>query len=102
MDVYDAKSDIEAVLTAIGAPAKVQILREGDAWWHPGRHGRICLGPKKTLGVFGELHPKVLSELGLKGTAVAFTIYPEEIPLAAQVRRKPWGAGDQRSASGRA
>ena len=81
MDVYDAKSDIEAVLTAIGAPAKVQILREGDAWWHPGRHGRICLGPKKTLGAFGELHPKVLSELGLKGSAVAFTIYPEEIPL---------------------
>ena len=81
MDVYDAKSDIEVVLAAIGAPAKVQILREGDAWWHPGRHGRICLGPKKTLGVFGELHPKVLSELGLKGSAVAFTIYPEEIPL---------------------
>ena len=81
MDVYDAKSDVEAVLAAIGAPAKVQILREGDAWWHPGRHGRICLGPKKTLGVFGELHPKVLSELGIKGTAVAFTIYPEEIPM---------------------
>lgn len=81
MDVYDAKSDIEAVLAAIGAPAKVQILRGAEAWWHPGRHGRICLGPKKTLGVFGELHPKVLSELGLKGSAVAFTIYPDEIPL---------------------
>ncbi|TNJ43374.1 phenylalanine--tRNA ligase subunit beta [Phaeobacter sp. B1627] len=81
MDAFDAKADAEAVLAAIGAPAKVQILREGDVWWHPGRHGRICLGPKKTLGVFGELHPKVLSALGIKGTAVAFTLYPEEIPL---------------------
>lgn len=81
MDVYDAKSDIEAVLGAIGAPAKVQILREGDVWWHPGRHGRICLGPKKTLGVFGEVHPKILDGLGLKGSAVGFTIYPDEIPL---------------------
>ncbi len=81
VDVYDAKADVEAVLTAIGAPAKVQILRGGDAWWHPGRHGRICLGPKKTLGVFGEVHPKVLQELGIKGAAVAFTIWPEEIPL---------------------
>ncbi|UWQ78629.1 phenylalanine--tRNA ligase subunit beta [Leisingera sp. S132] len=81
VDLYDAKADIEAVLAAIGAPAKVQVLREGAAWWHPGRHGRICLGPKKTLGVFGELHPKVLKEMGIKGAAVAFTIYPDEIPL---------------------
>jgi phenylalanyl-tRNA synthetase beta chain len=27
-------------------------------WWHPGRHGMICLGPKKVLGIFGELHPR--------------------------------------------
>ncbi len=81
VDVFDAKADAEAILTAIGAPAKVQILRGGEAWWHPGRHGRICLGPKKVLGVFGEVHPKVLSALNVKGPAVAFTLYPEDIPL---------------------
>ncbi|UWQ25418.1 phenylalanine--tRNA ligase subunit beta [Leisingera aquaemixtae] len=81
VDLYDAKADAEAVLAAIGAPAKVQVLRDGAAWWHPGRHGRICLGPKKTLGVFGELHPKVLKEMGIKGAAVAFTIFPDEVPL---------------------
>lgn len=81
VDLYDAKADAEAVLSALGAPAKVQILRGGEAWWHPGRHGRICLGPKKTLAVFGEIHPKVLNELNVKGPAVAFTIYPEEIPM---------------------
>jgi len=80
VDVYDAKADAEAVLSAIGAPAKVQILRDGDAWWHPGRHGRICLGPKKVLGVFGEVHPKILREMDVKGPAVAFTIWPEEVP----------------------
>lgn len=81
VDLYDAKADAEAVLAAIGAPAKVQILRGGASWWHPGRHGRICLGPKKTLGVFGELHPKVLKQMGIKGAAVAFTIFPDEVPL---------------------
>ena len=81
VDVYDAKADAEAVLAAIGAPAKVQILRGADAWWHPGRHGKICLGPKKALGIFGELHPKVLREMGVKGPAVAFVLYPEDIPL---------------------
>ncbi|WP_293576534.1 phenylalanine--tRNA ligase subunit beta [Phaeobacter sp.] len=81
VDTFDAKADIEAVLAAIGAPAKVQILRGAQSWWHPGRHGKICLGPKKVLGVFGELHPKVLTEMGIKGAAVAFTIWPDEVPL---------------------
>ncbi|SFO88220.1 phenylalanine--tRNA ligase subunit beta [Tranquillimonas alkanivorans] len=85
VDVYDAKADVEAVLSAIGAPAKAQILRTGSAWWHPGRHGVICLGPKKVLGVFGELHPKVLRALDVKGPAVAFTVWPTEVPLPRKV-----------------
>ena len=84
VDVYDAKADAEAVLAAIGAPAKAQILRGADAWWHPGRHGKICLGPKKVLGIFGELHPKVLREMDIKGPAVAFTLWPGEVPLPRQ------------------
>ncbi|OWU86470.1 phenylalanyl-tRNA synthetase subunit beta [Oceanicola sp. 22II-s10i] len=80
VDVYDVKADAEAILSAIGAPAKVQILRNGPAWWHPGRHGQICLGPKKVLATFGEVHPKILREMDVKGPAVAFTIWPEEIP----------------------
>ncbi|SDF02081.1 phenylalanine--tRNA ligase subunit beta [Sulfitobacter delicatus] len=81
VDVFDAKADAEAVLSAIGAPAKVQILRGAAEWWHPGRHGKICLGPKKVLGVFGEVHPRVLAAMDVKGPAMAFTIYPAEVPM---------------------
>ncbi|MDA1155014.1 MAG: phenylalanine--tRNA ligase subunit beta [Proteobacteria bacterium] len=81
VDLYDAKADAESVLAAIGAPAKVQILRGAADWWHPGRHGIICLGPKKVLAVFGELHPKVLREMDIKGPAVGFTIWPDEVPV---------------------
>ncbi len=81
VDLYDAKADAEAVLAAMGAPAKVQILRGAPGWWHPGRHGMICLGPKKLLGIFGELHPRVLRDMDIKGPAVAFTLWPEEIPV---------------------
>lgn len=81
VDVYDAKADAEAVLAAMGAPAKVQILRDVANWWHPGRSGKICLGPKKVLGVFGEIHPKILTETGVKGPAVGFTLWPAEIPF---------------------
>ena len=81
VDLYDAKADVESVLAAIGAPAKVQILRGAAEWWHPGRHGMICLGPKKVLAVFGELHPKVLREMDIKGPAVGFMIWPDEVPV---------------------
>ena len=81
VDLFDVKADAEAILAAMGAPAKTQILRGASEWWHPGRHGMICLGPKKVLGVFGELHPRVLKAMDVKGPAVAFTLWPQEIPL---------------------
>ncbi|MCE5973566.1 phenylalanine--tRNA ligase subunit beta [Sinirhodobacter sp. WL0062] len=80
VDVYDAKADVEAALAAIGAPARVQVNRKLDAWWHPGRAGNIALGPN-VLATFGELHPKMLREMGVKGPAVAFTIRLENVPF---------------------
>ncbi|MEM9474395.1 MAG: phenylalanine--tRNA ligase subunit beta [Pseudomonadota bacterium] len=82
VDVYDAKADAQAILSAIGAPAKAQILRGAREWWHPGRHGMVCLDPKKVLGVFGELHPRILAAMDVKGPAVGFTLWPQEIPAA--------------------
>jgi phenylalanyl-tRNA synthetase beta chain len=81
VDVFDVKADAEAILAAIGAPAKVQIQRGAGEWWHRGRHGKICLGPKKIMGVFGEIHPKVLAAMDVKGPAMGFTIWPAEVPL---------------------
>ncbi|MFQ3184345.1 MAG: phenylalanyl-tRNA synthetase beta chain [Alteromonas macleodii] len=81
VDIYDVKADAEAILYAMGAPKKVQIHRGAGDAWHPGRHGMICLGPKKILGVFGEVHPKILAALGVKGSVVAFVLYPSDIPI---------------------
>ena len=82
VDLLDAKADAESLLSALGAPEKMQIFRNGESWWHPGRHGCFCLGPKRILGVFGELHPGVLRVMDFKGPAVAFTLYPETIPVS--------------------
>jgi phenylalanyl-tRNA synthetase beta chain len=80
VDVFDAKADAEAILSALGAPARVQITRKVASWWHPGRSGTIGLGPN-TLATFGEVHPRILSALGVKGPAVAFTILVANVPL---------------------
>ncbi|SDK52332.1 phenylalanine--tRNA ligase subunit beta [Paracoccus chinensis] len=80
VDIYDAKADAEAILSAIGAPARAQIDRKLDGWWHPGRAGNIALGPKR-LASFGEVHPRILKALDVKGPAVAFTVHLANVPL---------------------
>jgi phenylalanyl-tRNA synthetase beta chain len=85
VDVFDAKADAEAILAALGAPDRMQIFRDVDNWWHPGRSGRAALGPKKTLAVFGEVHPKVLKAMDVRGPAVAFTIWPAEVPAPRKI-----------------
>ena len=80
VDVFDAKADVEAALAAIGAPARTQINRKVASWWHPGRSGVIGLGPNM-MASFGEVHPKVLAEMGVKGPAVAFTILLANVPM---------------------
>jgi phenylalanyl-tRNA synthetase beta chain len=80
VDVFDAKADVEAVLAALGAPQRVQVGRSLPAWWHPGRSGAMTLG-KTVMAEFGEVHPRVLRAMDVKGPAVAFTIHVEEVPF---------------------
>ncbi|SIT87004.1 phenylalanine--tRNA ligase subunit beta [Pontibaca methylaminivorans] len=82
VDVFDARADAEALLAAMQAPASAQIRRGGPEWWHPGRHGVIGLGPKLVLGVFGELHPRILAAMDVKGPAVGFVLWPDAVPGA--------------------
>ncbi|WP_340109066.1 phenylalanine--tRNA ligase subunit beta [Pikeienuella sp. HZG-20] len=91
VDVYDARADAEAVLDAIGAPtSRLTVTRDAPGWLHPGRSGALTLGPKTTLAVFGELHPKVLSALEVKGPAVAMVVYLENAPFPrAKGRTRP-------------
>ena len=96
VDPFDARADAEAVLAAIGSPASAQVMREASRWFHPGRSGTIRLGPRKVLAEFGELHPKVLRALDVKGPAMAFTIWPAEVPMpkAQGTARPPLALSD--------
>jgi phenylalanyl-tRNA synthetase beta chain len=80
VDAFDARADAEAVLAALGAPARARIGREVTGWWHPGRSGTVALG-SAVLATFGEVHPRVLRDLDVKGPAVAFTLWPAAVPL---------------------
>ena len=85
IDLYDAKADLMAALEAAGAPVgSVQVVQGGPDWFHPGRSGTVQLGPKNQLGWFGEVHPKVLREMDVKGPLVAFEMVIDNIPEPKQ------------------
>jgi len=82
-DALDAKADAFAVLAAAGAPMQaLQVVPGGAGWLHPGRSGTIQIGPQNVLGHFGELHPRVLEQLGADGPMIAFEVILDRIPAA--------------------
>ncbi|MEM8819465.1 MAG: phenylalanine--tRNA ligase subunit beta [Pseudomonadota bacterium] len=90
VDLYDAKGDALACLAAIGVDTAKLGVAAGAApeWFHPGRSAALTLGPKNKLGFFGELHPRVLEALDVKGPAVAAVVLLEAAPFP---RRKGTG-----------
>ena len=81
VDVFDAKADVTALLDALGFGIdKVQLVAEPAPWSHPGRGGRLQLGPGKILGWFGELHPAWATGLDLAGTVAAFELDLDALP----------------------
>jgi phenylalanyl-tRNA synthetase beta chain len=85
--VFDAKADLGALLDALGMDIdKLQLVAEAPVWSHPGRGGRLQLGPKTIIGWFGELHPAWARELDIEGPLAAFELDLDALP---EPRRKP-------------
>jgi phenylalanyl-tRNA synthetase beta chain len=79
-DLYDAKADALAALAAAGAPIdSIQVSADPPPWYHPGRAGRLRLGPAE-LGHFGELHPEILAAFDTKGPIAAFEVFLDVVP----------------------
>jgi phenylalanyl-tRNA synthetase beta chain len=80
-DAYDAKADAFAILEAMGVPVTtVQVVAGAPAWFHPGRSGTIQMGPQNKIAHFGEVHPRVLAAMDVKGPVVAFEAALNAIP----------------------
>ncbi|RYE35353.1 MAG: phenylalanine--tRNA ligase subunit beta [Hyphomicrobiales bacterium] len=82
VDLFDAKADVLGLLSGLGIPTGgLQIVAGGPAWAHPGRSATLQFGPKGVIGAFGEVHPKILKALDVKGPLVAFEIHLDTLPL---------------------
>ncbi|QRG07733.1 phenylalanine--tRNA ligase subunit beta [Xanthobacter dioxanivorans] len=91
VDVFDAKADAYAALSACGAPvSNLQVTTDAPGWYHPGRSGTLRLG-SNAMAHFGEIHPAVLEALDVAGPLVGFEIVLDKIPepKAKATRVKP-------------
>ncbi|MGL4495296.1 MAG: phenylalanine--tRNA ligase subunit beta, partial [Beijerinckiaceae bacterium] len=81
VDVFDAKADAFAMLASLGIPVGgLQVVPGGPDYFHPGRSAKLQFGPKMIVGAFGELHPRTLAALDVKGPVVAFEILLDLLP----------------------
>jgi phenylalanyl-tRNA synthetase beta chain len=81
VDVLDARGHVNAVLAACKINAEaVRVVPEGPPHYHPGRRGRLMLGPQTVLAEFGEVHPAILTELDADGPAVGFELFLDRLP----------------------
>ena len=80
-EAFDAKAEAMALLAAASAPVdNLQVLGDAAGVYHPGRSGRLVLGPKNALAEFGTLHPRVLKAFDLDAPVVAAEIFLDAIP----------------------
>jgi phenylalanyl-tRNA synthetase beta chain len=82
VDAFDAKADALALLAVLGVPTGgLQVVQRGPDWLHPGRSGTLQFGPRTVVGAFGEVHPRILKALDVRGPLVAFEITLDALPL---------------------
>ena len=82
VDALDAKADALAALAAANAPAaNAQVSRDAPDWYHPGRSASLRLG-RNVLAYFGEIHPRVIQAMGVRGPVVAFEVFLDAVPEA--------------------
>ena len=90
VDAFDAKADARAVIAAMGLAAdSLRVYPEAPPWYHPGRSGVFGLGPKTVLAAFGEVHPRVLRAMDVKGPVAGFEIFLDRFPESRKGGAKP-------------
>src|SRR5665213_2629464 len=92
LDFYDAKADLEALLAATGAAGEFGFEAATLSCLHPGRSARV-LRASTVVGWIGELHPRLVRELGFTHAPVLFEVgvvaLRVSLPQASEISRFP-------------
>ena len=77
LSVFNIKEDLERILSIISP--NLRIIDKAPNYYHPGRSGSYIYKRDTIIAQFGEIHPSILSSLGIKGTVLAFEVFLDRI-----------------------
>ena len=84
-DVFTLKADAFSLLEALGHDLeRVMVKQQAPGWYHPGRSSTLVV-QGRDAGHFGELHPQVLKNAGIKQRACAAEL---DLTLLAEMKVK--------------
>jgi phenylalanyl-tRNA synthetase beta chain len=83
-DTHDVLDLVRSVAEALAVD--VVLTPDDPMPWHPGRCARVTLADGTPVGHAGELHPKVVSALGLPARTVGAELDLDALTRAAEVR----------------
>jgi phenylalanyl-tRNA synthetase beta chain len=80
VDIYDIKADLEQICHELKIPfSSLNYNLEVPGYYHPGKSARLLLGNKE-VAKFGQIHPTILKQFGIKEQVVALELNFENIP----------------------
>lgn len=78
--LWDVKADVLNLLNSVDVPvASLQLTADTPIHYHPGRSGRLSLGPKNILAYFGELHPSLVKQFGFDQAPMIFEVFLDNL-----------------------
>ncbi len=94
VDFFDIKGDVEALLSASGAPSRFRFQPTQHPALHPGQAAELTDTSGQPAGVVGSLHPRVRAQLGLEHAVFLFEVRLDalesvEVPVFREVSRFP-------------
>ena len=83
-DLYDAKSDLYALLNAMGLPiGELELSTDVPDYYHPGQAANV-LFDGRIVGRFGAFHPTILEAYDLRYPTVGFEGFLSDWPLLVE------------------
>ena len=86
ISVFDIKEDIERIVALFFD--QYRITSTAPAYFHPGRSGAYVVQKDTVAAYFGEIHPSILSALGVSGPVVCFELFLNVFPEVVKKKTK--------------
>ncbi len=78
ISVFDIKKDVSRLINMI--TTKTRLVKDCSKYYHPGRSGSFIYQKDTCLAQFGEIHPVVLDEIGIKCPVYCFELFLDRLP----------------------